>query len=284
MSDTLTLIHQFNRYSHIILGIVGLVLFWFPVFASKGGKLHRITGKAFTCIALWVSFTGIFASIWACLYPVSFLYSLSSVEVKESSMPYLVEMIRFLFSLLAFLSIATLSGVILGVASVRCKSRYEGLRNVWVVGSLLATSLIAGLLTVFGVWNLWLSFQGQHMLPTAQAQKYWICVALGLLGVFSTCADLRYVFRTNQQRMDWFCKHMECMLGTGIAFYTAFLVFGARTLYEKLGIELHGAWHVLPWVLPAALGLPLISWQVKKYRRKFGDIPATLVPAETPMG
>jgi hypothetical protein len=284
MPETLTLIHQFNRYSHIALGIVGLVLFWFPVFASKGGKLHRITGKAFACIALWVSFTGIVASIWAFLFPVSFLYSLSSVEVKGDSLPYYVEMIRFLFSLLAFLSIATLSGVILGVASVRCKTHYVGLRTVWVVGPLLATSLIAGLLTIFGIWNLWLSNQEQHPLFDGQAQKYWISVALGLLGVFNTCADLRYVLRTNHHRMDWFCKHMECMLGTGIAFYTAFLVFGARTLYEKLGIDLHDAWHVLPWVLPAALGLPLISWQVKKYRRKFGQVPSITLPVESPLG
>lgn len=284
MSDFMTLVHQFNRNSHIILGVVGLVLFWLPVFASKGGKLHRITGKAFVFMALWVSISGLWASIWACLDPVGFMQTRSNMEMKEASLPYIIENIRFLFTLLAFLSAATLSGVILGVASVWCKTRYEALRNVWVVSSLVATVLTATLLAGFGVWNLWLSFQGQHLLPSGQTQKYWISVILGVLGVLGTWGDFRYVFHATHHRMDWFCKHMECMLGTGIAFYTAFLVFGARTLYEKLGIELHGAWNVLPWVLPAALGLPLISWQVKKYRRKFGDTSISSLSAETPMG
>lgn len=37
MTELLSLLHQASRYSHIALGFVGLVLFWVPIVAAKGG-------------------------------------------------------------------------------------------------------------------------------------------------------------------------------------------------------------------------------------------------------
>ena len=62
---------------------------------------------------------------------------------------------------------------------------------------------------------------------------------------------------------------MGATLGAGIAFHTAFAVFGMRRVLELPGTGLLG---VLPWILPAAIGVPgTYLWQ-RHYRRKFGDL------------
>ena len=65
---------------------------------------------------------------------------------------------------------------------------------------------------------------------------------------------------------------MECMLVAGIAFHTAFLVFGARSLLGGSLIE--GSWSFLPWVLPTAVGLPAVHFWTRFYKKKFGELPA----------
>ena len=50
-----------------------------------------------------------------------------------------------------------------------------------------------------------------------------------------------------------------------IAFHTAFAVFGASRL---LDYSLNGPLAFLPWVLPAAIGLPAIHFWTRHYRRK----------------
>jgi hypothetical protein len=273
MSEFLSMVHQASRYSHIVLGFLGLVLFWVPVIAFKGGRAHRLSGKIFACIALWVGLTGFAASVWAVSAPVSFISSLG-VSFTETSLPYIVERVMFGFSFLAFLSIATLSGVILGVALAWTKTRHEALRSAWVVTPLVASVMTAAALTVFGAWNLWLGWRGEHLLSSGAVSKYWVHVMLGLIGGLGTWSDLRYVLRPAKERRAWFYKHMECMLSTGIAFYTAFLVFGAGRLYAWAGIELRGAWNLVPWLLPTVVGLPLIARWQRSFRRKFGDTGA----------
>lgn len=135
------------------------------------------------------------------------------------------------------------------------------------------TILVATALALFGAWNLWLSAQGEHLLAAEKTGKYWISLILGGIGALGTWADLRYVLRPPPFKLSWFCKHLECMLGTGIAFYTAFLVFGASRWLEHMGINLPGAWAILPWILPSLVGLPLISWWANQYKRKFNSVP-----------
>ena len=56
------------------------------------------------------------------------------------------------------------------------------------------------------------------------------------------------------------------MLGGGIAFHTAFAVFGAQRLWAY---ELAGPLAVVPWLLPTAVGIPAIIVWTRYYRRKF---------------
>ena len=63
---------------------------------------------------------------------------------------------------------------------------------------------------------------------------------------------------------------MGSMLGGGIAFHTAFAVFGAPRLWAY---EIAGPLAVLPWILPTVIGIPTIAVWTRRYRRKFNPAP-----------
>jgi hypothetical protein len=91
---------------------------------------------------------------------------------------------------------------------------------------------------------------------------------LGLLGVHSAWTELRYIFQPRPTPMAWFYKHMENMLGVGIGFHTAFLVFGA---FRFLPFRLEGGWQLVPWLLPSLIGIPATHWWIHTYKRRFGE-------------
>ena len=58
------------------------------------------------------------------------------------------------------------------------------------------------------------------------------------------------------------------MIGTGIAGYTAFLVFGGSRLFPSVA---RSQLYTLFWVLPTLIGVPAIFMTVAYYRRKFNE-------------
>ncbi len=65
--------------------------------------------------------------------------------------------------------------------------------------------------------------------------------------------------------MDNMKFHIINMLTSGIAAYTAFLVFGAGRFLQGL---LPGLLAIIPWVLPTVLGTIFIVLSVRHYRKK----------------
>ena len=55
-----------------------------------------------------------------------------------------------------------------------------------------------------------------------------VMLALSPIGFFVAHDVLTYVYRRSPEARAWFYAHMGAMLGAGIAFHTAFLVFGSR--------------------------------------------------------
>jgi hypothetical protein len=268
-------LHQGLRYAHVAAGFVGLALFWVPVFAKKGGRLHVRAGWAFACCAGFVGVTGLAASAWALVDIQSFAGArMGRIPVEER--PRILEEARFLYAILGYLSLAVVSGLWFGLRVVRTRQRHEALRTPLVIGLHAATLLWALGLLALGASNLVAGYTGTH-LPPGAANKYWVPAVLGLLGALAARDDLRYVLRPRPTRMAWWYKHMENMLGVGIAFHTAFLVFGVHRLFA---VRLSGAWQLLPWVLPAAIGVPAIHVWVRAYQRRFGELPEKSAPRE----
>jgi hypothetical protein len=61
------------------------------------------------------------------------------------------------------------------------------------------------------------------------------------------------------------------LIGAGIAFHTAFAVFGMSRMFD---IGLTGALAVIPRILPSIIGIPAsIIWS-RHYQKKFKEIPS----------
>ena len=98
-----------------------------------------------------------------------------------------------------------------------------------------------------------------------------VLLALSPVGFMQGKTMIEHMTRPAGERMAWFYSHVGNMIGAGIAFHTAFAVFGSGRI---IGYELPGAWQVVPWVLPAAIGIPANRILERKYRAKFGEARA----------
>jgi hypothetical protein len=263
--DTL---HRAWRGAHIVVGFAGLVLFWVPIFAKKGGRLHVVCGRLFVWCAYIVGATSVVSSAWAVAHPVSFLRDPLSRGVSERSVPYMIEQARFFFSILGFLGLAVLVGTYFGVRVVRTRRDHAELRR----GILIPAELLLGAWCVgvaaFGAYNLATCAAGRHLLPAAAAGRFAIPIALGLWGLHGVVGELNYILRPRPTPRAWWYRHMEAMIGAGIAFHTAFLVFGSARLF---GVQLPGPWQVVPWLLPSAIGIPAAVLWVRYYKRRFKE-------------
>jgi hypothetical protein len=131
----------------------------------------------------------------------------------------------------------------------------EGAFGLWSLG-----------LALFGAGSLVACHAGWHLLPPSAAGRYWINLGLGLFGVYGFINDMKYMLRPRSSPMAWLYMHMECMIGAGIGFHTAFLVFGARSV-----VKLDGIWQLTPWLLPSLIGIPALVMWTRYYRRKFAS-------------
>lgn len=66
------------------------------------------------------------------------------------------------------------------------------------------------------------------------------------------------------EKMFWWYAHLQGMIGSYIAAWTAFCVV-------TIGPMLHGAWWI--WVAPTAIGVPAIIATTAYYKRKFAPKP-----------
>ena len=118
------------------------------------------------------------------------------------------------------------------------------------------------------------------VLVVAWALIFWsqlsiVMLALSPVGVLTSVDIFTYMYRRPPEKRAWFYAHMGAMLGAGIAFHTAFLVFGSRFVIDY---SLLGSFNWVPWVLPAIIGIVGGGYWERQYRRKFGDIVTKEAP------
>jgi hypothetical protein len=271
MTDLLEWFHTLLRFSHISVGGLGLVLFWVPVFATKGGRLHIACGRVFVWTAYWVATTSLVSSAWGIISPISFLGA-RGAALDSARQAAVSENFRFIFAILGFLGFAVLTSTAYGVRVVRTRRDHSQVRTPLILALHGCSMAAAVALFLFGAITLVLSYAGRGAIPSGEAAKYWVPTILGSFTVISVYTEIRYVMRPRPTPMAWWYKHMEQMLGVGVGFHTAFLVFGAQRLVP---IQVEGAWRLLPWILPTLVGAPAIQLWVRSYRRKFGELHAS---------
>ncbi len=226
---------------HVAAGFVGLVAFWIPVFARKGGRAHVRAGRVYAYAAYIVTLSAVVASAGR-------IGSYVNQGVGFAERPDLYGMAV----LLGYLGVVTFANVRHGIRVLATRRTPEALRTAFHMA--LAWACIACSSAV-----------------VALAVAIWSDASPVLLGLspvgFITASNmLRAMRNPDSPPMGWLYSHLGSMLGGGIAFHTAFAVFGAQRVFAY---ELPGALTLLPWLLPTIIGVPAIIVWSRHYRRKF---------------
>ena len=236
---------------HVAAGVVGLIAFWIPLFARKGGRLHIRAGWVFATALLVVSLTAATTAVWTLLDPIGTRPPLSGVTDLAA---YVTER-RVLGALLAYLAILTFSFGWQGIQVIENKNQHDALRSPFTIA--LNAALFASALGIL--------FIGIRI-------GAGVLIGMSVIGLAVGPLHLAYVLKREVARMEWFYKHFGAMLGGGIAFHTAFFVFGASRLLP--GFESN----VVMWFAPALVGGAGIMFLNVYYRRKFACKSEARIP------
>ncbi len=227
---------------HVATGFVGLAAFWVPVVARKGSRTHVRAGRVYAYCAYVVTLSAVTASVGRILS-----YMVQGISVTDQPDIYGIALF------LGYLGIVTFAFVRQAMRVVATRKAPRQLRTVF--HEILAWTSIAGSVAVI-----------------AFAVVLWsgvspILLGLSPIGLIAGRNMLRQMYHPGAEHMGWFYSHLGSMLGGGIAFHTAFIVFGAQRLVTY---ELTGALAMVPWILPTVVGIPAIVIWTRHYKRKFG--------------
>ncbi|MFK7954994.1 MAG: hypothetical protein AB8B96_02770 [Lysobacterales bacterium] len=236
-------VYQGLIWIHVVIGFVGLTAFWFPVFSRKGGKLHRQMGKVYVYCAYVVLATA----------GSSVLYQLFRFLGPERSIAeHPNSFAAYIF--LGYLSLVTFLSVHHGFGVLRFKGQPNAMSSPLRMG-LAISAMVASA----GVIAFALIFKPGNAI---------VLLALSPIGILGGWGIINYLRSTDLSPKEWMYEHIGSMLGGGIAFHTAFMVFGANRLMD---LGLSGWQQVIPWVLPSIIGIPASILWTRHYRLKFSN-------------
>ena len=240
---------QSLRWVHIAAGSVALILFWIPAIARKGGRTHIRAGWVYVVCMSVVVVTA---------FALSGLVFSDPIAIRGITRPFTpAELSDFLrrqrvfATFLAYLAGVTLASGWQGIWAAETKREPRTMRTPFSLA--LNVAIILGGLTVL---ILGINYRNGPL------------ISLSPLGPFIGGANLRYLLRGPQTPMHWWYEHLGSMVATGIAAYTAFLVFGGSRLFPLLA---RSQMRTVFWVLPTLIGVPAIFATVAYYQRKFNE-------------
>jgi hypothetical protein len=240
---------QWLRWMHVGAGGLALILFWIPAIARKGGRTHIRAGWFYVGFMSVVVVTAITMSGLA--FAVPLLVRRIARPLSPAELSNFLKTQRISATFLAYLAGVTLAAGWQGIWAVETKREPKVMRT--------AFSLALNVLVFLGGLTVLILGITYHSGPL---------LALSPIGPFIAGGNLRYLLRGPQSRMHWWYEHLSSMLATGIAGYTAFLVFGAARLLPAIA---HSQLYTIFWVLPALIGVPVIFRTVAYYQRKFHE-------------
>ena len=232
------------RFVHVSFGTIGLLAYWIPVFAKKGAVNHVRFGNVF----VWSAYVVLGA---AAIALITRTVDLSMRGIGPSDEPTLFALIVFL----GYLTFVTFVIVRHGMEVLRYKQNPAGLHTN------LNIALAYGSIAV----SIGIVFYAIAVSPPNKILLF----ALSPIGLGNGFGQLRYMKSDTPSKRAWMYEHLGAMLGAGIAFHTAFAVFGATRLFD---IGLTGWVAIIPWIAPTVIGIPAISIWTRHYRRKFGEL------------
>lgn len=230
-------------WTHIAAGFIGLAAYWIPIFAKKGGLNHRRFGTIFVNAGYVVVAAGALS------------ITIRGIRILAVGTPFAEAQSFWGFAIfLLYLSLITFVSLRFAVLVLREKKDPTQLGTV--LNMALGYGCIAGSAAVIGYALV------------IQPPVMVVLLALSPIGLIIGPQILGYFQGKETSKRGWWYSHMGAMIGAGIAFHTAFLVFGATRLFD---IGISGPLAFVPWILPTLIGVPAnIIWE-RHYRRKFND-------------
>ena len=231
---------------HAAVGFAGLAAYWVPILSRKGGSRHVRFGRIFLYCAFFVLGSA----------GLSVIYHLSKMLLAGSG-PREQPVAFGFFLFLGYLALVTFVTVRHALGVLHTKRDPDSLKTP-LNQSLGVVSILASV----GIISYALYFRPSIMI---------LLLALSPIGLGVGYGIVRYLAGHRRSKRQWLYEHLGGMIGAGIAFHTAFAVFGATRVFD---FNFEGWIAVIPWVLPAAVGIPATSIWTRYYQRKFGELAA----------
>lgn len=225
---------------HVAAGSVGLIAFWIPVAAVKGGRLHVKAGRVYEYSAYVVAVTSMMA-------PCIRMFTDHLAGRSFAEHPELYAMPIFL----AYVGLVTLAIVRHGVRVNQTRRNPLTLRTP--VHILLSWAPYTGAAAIAAL---------ALAVPTPDSPVLLVLIPIAIVYGWVMRRNVRDPSSTFRNR-GWFFSHMTAMLLGGVAFHSAFLA------QQTLHLGLPGWLAVVPWVTPSIIGIPAIALYYRYYQRRF---------------
>lgn len=232
---------------HIVTGALGLVSFWVPIFARKGGGAHRVWGRRFVWLMLITGTVAVGISSTTVLHPVAtHPHLMSHPDFGTASS------IRAIFGwMMLYLAILTVNLAWYGRLCTLHKRDQKAQRS-W---HNMALQII---LTVASANCLWQGYRvGQPLM-----------MGISIVGFATVATNLHWLYRPRPGPLDWQLEHIKALVGAGISVYTAFMAFGAVRYVPALALT------PALWSVPLITGLILIIYHQHQVRQRLRRRPA----------
>ncbi len=227
--EIIKILDRILLFTHIFFAFGSLVIFWIPVIAKKGGKLHNKSGEAYV-ISMWF------------VLGTALLLSIHNFTQGD----------LFGGVFLGFLAILTANPLWFGIAVLQKKKGLDADHNrkqMFFNGAVALTGLMMVALGLYvGIPN------GGVLLI--------IFGSIGATSGLSIFKDLR----NPPTESDWLFTHVRGMITSGIAAYTAFFAFGGRSFFEGI---FDGYFMIIPWIAPTVIGVTALRILKRKYSVKY---------------
>lgn len=223
----MTIAFEVFLVGHILTGATGLVSFWVPVLAGKGGALHRKWGRVFTWCMLATGTFAIGMATCTLLAPLE-----THPKLEDAAL------IRGVFGwMMLYLAILTINLAWYGLLCIRHRRDHAGNRE-------------------------WRNLALQALLLVTAANCAWqgvrigqgLMVGISLVGFAAVATNLAFLYARRPSRIAWQLEHIKAGIGAGISVYTAFFAFGAVRLMPELALS------PVLWAVPLVTGLGLIFY------------------------
>ncbi len=242
-------LHETLVILHIIFGSIALALFWVPAIARKGSKIHVSAGRYYVNAMTVVVASAFIASIMVIVDPIGIRHP--GVEFTPEDIERRSENYRMFSLFLLMLSVLVFASLRHGVIALRARKDPSLLRSPLHQATVVA---LGGLGLVVGAWGV---LQGQILLM--------IFAGISLFVSVSMFRESRIAQPT---RNDLLRMHFGGLIGSGIGAHTAFFAFGGS---HFLGALLPGQWQVIPWILPAVIGIFVTRKLDRRYANQAAD-------------